>query len=231
MFGYLTYGAVLSYYYRKRVNKYLHIPALTFLIPVYTGSLIQLFCYGLALIWPSVAVGLTFLYISLQGQEAFVDPLTSLYNRNYLLHYMEQQRKGVTLTGILLDINDFKEVNDSCGHTVGDDVLQAVGRMLLRCSGDNAVVVRYGGDEFVVLLKDGTADQVPEILAALRQELSFYNAASVLPLPLSLALGTAVFDPGNAETFFRKMDRDMYRDKRRFHQFRDEDLFHAAEDA
>ena len=112
IYGYLTYGVVLTYHYRNKVNRYLFMPVLLFLTPIYLGSLIQLIFYGIALIWVSVSVGLVFLYINLQHEESFLDSLTSLYNRNYLLYYMDYIMKraqaGRKLIGIMLDINDFK---------------------------------------------------------------------------------------------------------------------------
>lgn len=85
------------------------MPVLTFLIPVYLGSIIHLTTYGIALIWVSVALGLTLLYISLQSEDIYLDPLTNLYNRNYLMHYMDriprQIRAGMHMTGIRLILN------------------------------------------------------------------------------------------------------------------------------
>lgn len=230
VFFYLSWGAILSYRHRKLPEKYLYVPALIFLLPIYVGSLIQLYCYGLALIWPSTAVGLTFLYINLQSQEAFIDPLTNLYNRNYLIHYMGQLRKDVTVTGILLDINEFKEINDTCGHLEGDHVLQAVGRILLRCTNDHTAVIRYGGDEFVILLKNSLPDESESVLASLRAELALYNKSSSLPVDLSIASGIAVFETGSLQAFFREMDKNMYQDKRKFYLTREKDQSLAAED-
>lgn len=139
VFGYMVSGALLVCLNRKRTNKYLFLPVLSFLIPIFVGSIIQLLFYGLALIFASVSLGLTLLYINLQNEENFLDPLTNLYNRNYLLHYIthisKQVQKGKQMTGIMLDINGFKHINDTYGHIAGDGVLQAVGKILLQATG------------------------------------------------------------------------------------------------
>ena len=221
VYGYMTYGAVLAYLYRKRTNRYLFMPVVAFLIPIYLGSIIQLLCYGLALIFASVALGLTLLYINLQNEENFLDPLTNLYNRNYLLHYMEQinrqVRKGKQVTGIMLDVNDFKHINDTYGHIAGDGVLRAVGKILLQATGSDSVVVRYGGDEFVILVEHSDQRRVQDILDCIDRELERYNASGEAPLPVSLSTGIAEFQTMDIFGFFQEMDRNMYTNERAFY--------------
>ncbi len=178
-------------------------------------------CYGLALIWPTTALGLIFLYINLQNGETFLDPLTNLYNRNFLLYYMERitkrGKRGPHTTGIMLDINRFKHINDTYGHGQGDAVLQAVGNILLQAAGDDAVVIRYGGDEFVILLENATAERVQRINDGIQEALRAYNASGSAPLPVTLSAGTAEFDHTDMFSFFQEMDRRMYDEKRTFY--------------
>lgn len=213
-------GAIQSYCYQRKADKYLFIPVLLFPLPIYLGSLIQLFNYGISLIWVSVALGLTFLYINLQSEEAYLDPLTKLYNRSYLLHYMghiaRQARKGQRVTGIMLDINNFKHINDTFGHTKGDEVLQTIGKLLLRAAGDSTVV-RYGGDEFVILLLDAGPQQLRAIQDSILREVQRYNASLNHQISLSLSIGTAEFDQKDVFRFFQEMDMKMYTEKRAFY--------------
>lgn len=220
-FGYLISGEALAFRFRKRVDKYLFMPVLFFLLPIYLGGLIQLFCYGVALIWVSVALGLMLLYVNLQGEETFLDPLTNLYNRNYLLHFMDhiakQAKRGVTTTGILMDINGFKHINDTFGHIKGDGVLREVGQLLVQAANGSAVVVRYGGDEFVILLENASPEQVEAVKARIDQKVAEYNASGRPPLPISLSAGAASFDQVDMCTFFQNMDRNMYAEKRAYY--------------
>ena len=226
VYGYMLYGAILVCLYRKRSNKYLFMPVAAFLIPIFVGSIIQLFCYGLALIFPSVALGLTLIYINLQNEETFLDPLTNLYNRNYLLHYMDhivkQVQRGKRMTGIMLDINNFKQINDTFGHIAGDGVLRAVGNILLQATECSAVIVRYGGDEFVVLLEDADSETVQNIRVNIARELENYNASGRAPLPISLSAGIAEFNKVDIFEFFQEMDRNMYAEKRAFYMLGEE---------
>ena len=220
VYAYTAWGAIQSYRYQRRTDRQLFIPVLMFLVPVYVGSLIQLFCYGISLIWVSVAVGLTCLYINLQSEQAYLDPLTKLYNRGYLLQYMDhvfqQAGKGNPITGIMLDINDFKKINDTLGHVEGDQVLQAVGKILLRAAGNNTVV-RYGGDEFIILLETSKSEQVQKIMDNIQWNLRSYNASRGTLPAISFSMGTAKFDQMNIFRFFQDMDMRMYEEKREFY--------------
>lgn len=213
----LTAGVIQIYRYRNQVNQYLHLPALSFVIPVYLGGLIQLFCYGIAVIWLSVTIGLTFLYINLQNEKAFLDPLTGLYNRNFLMHYIDELKKNSRGTGIFLDINDFKSINDVCGHMEGDRVLKAVGKILLRSVGANAVAVRYGGDEFVILVKNGDSGEIRRIRETLEKRLREFNRSGKMPVSVSISIGEAEFDTQNINDFFQEMDQNMYKRKKLFY--------------
>ncbi len=97
------------------------------------------------------------------NQLAFYDPLTKLPNRRLLNDRLEQsmaatQRSGLHGALLLLDLDNFKSLNDTRGHLVGDLLLVEAARRLSECIRDVDTVSRFGGDEFVVLLKDLSAD-------------------------------------------------------------------------
>lgn len=220
IYGYMGWGGFQSCRYQRRVDKHLFIPVLMFLIPVYLCSLIQLFFYGISLIWAAVALGLTCLYLNLQSEQTYMDTLTRLYNRNYLLHYMDllskETRQARHITGIMLDINGFKQINDTMGHTEGDAVLRAVGGILRTAAGSNTVI-RYGGDEFIILLENDQPDEAQAIVNNIHRELHIYNSARRGKPPVSLAMGAAEFYPEDLFQSFHNMDMRMYEEKRAFY--------------
>lgn len=219
-YGYLICGAVLVFRYRKKVGKYLFMPVVVFLAPVFLGSLLQMCFYGISLIWVSVAFGLTSLYINLQNELSLVDSLTKLYNRDYLTRYLNYTVQRIPpeqwLAGIMMDINSFKSINDTYGHSEGDAVLREVGRMLLSAVPREDLAARYGGDEFIVLSSVRGEKDLHTLMDAIHRRADQINAAGRHPYPISLSMGATLYLPGEdtMDSFLRRMDQRMYEAKR-----------------
>src|SRR5712692_2871237 len=100
---------------------------------------------------------------------AMIDPLTGLYNRRFAEHRLQAEvdrsrRYGHPLTVVVLDLNNFKQINDKYGHVAGDMVLKEFAARLKQSLRISDLPVRLGGDEFLVLLPECPADQVPTLL-------------------------------------------------------------------
>ncbi len=100
---------------------------------------------------------------------AMFDALTGLYNRRFAQPRIEAeivrcQRKGTALTLLLLDLDDFKQINDRFGHATGDSVLRAFGDHLAKVSRGSDLAARLGGDEFMLLLPDCGSEQLQRVL-------------------------------------------------------------------
>ena len=220
VYGYLIWGAGMVFRYRRKAGRYLFMPVVVFLTPIFIGSLIQLFCYGVSLIWVCVAFGLTSLHINIQNETFMLDPLTKLYNREYLtryLHYLTQRMAPQSrFSGIMIDINSFKAINDTYGHSVGDDALREVGQMLSETVTGKDVAARYGGDEFIVITM-GDAEAARSLAERIRGRMDQLNQEERRPYTITLSMGTAVYDPGadTLDTFLRRMDKKMYEEKQR----------------
>jgi diguanylate cyclase (GGDEF)-like protein/PAS domain S-box-containing protein len=166
--------------------------------------------------------------------DATHDPLTGLPNRRKLFDRLEvaiatARREGTQLALLLLDLDGFKELNDTLGHQAGDHVLREMSPRLLEAAGSDLLVARLGGDEFAVLLPVG-ADQEAAELAALRVSKVFDEPFEVqgVRVRIRAGIGIAVFprDAGDLETLVRRADIAMYSAKRHDAPFEFYDIAH-----
>ena len=149
------------------------------------------------------------------------DPLTSLPNRTVfydrLTHALAKaKRLQASIVVLFIDLDDFKNVNDTFGHLMGDWLLQEISRRLLRCVRESDTIARLGGDEFAVILEDlrrlKDVEIVAEkILSAVAEEFEIEDQ----PYQISASVGISVYpaDGENAEDLIRNSDVAMYRVK------------------
>ena len=103
---------------------------------------------------------------------ALVDPLTGLYNRRFAERHLKAEmsrarRKGIPLTLVLIDLDNFKKINDRYGHSTGDLILMGFARRLSKALRESDVAARLGGDEFMLVLSDFESSNLPTILKRL----------------------------------------------------------------
>ena len=152
-----------------------------------------------------------------------LDDHTGLFNSRHLKRTLEQEiiratRFGHPVSLVFFDLDYFKRVNDTYGHQAGSRLLAEVGRLLLGTLRSTDVPVRYGGDEFVVLLPETSKDQAMECAKRLRSEISkwkFLAEEPYGPLQITASLGVASFpdDARAPEELLRRADDAMYRVK------------------
>ena len=107
------------------------------------------------------------------AEESYTDTLTALQNRRYLLARLPELLASKRPIGLLqIDIDYFKEINDRHGHAVGDSVLREIGQMLAAARRDSDVAVRWGGEEFLLLLREVDSDAVLVIAERLRRDIA-----------------------------------------------------------
>ena len=155
------------------------------------------------------------------ARMAHYDVLTGLPNRallqRRLKRAMSRADRGQTLLAVLfLDLDQFKEINDSLGHSVGDAVLKETALRLESCLRSTDTVARLGGDEFTILLEDvRTADEISRIADKLLRSISERADVSGHELHLSTSIGVTVYplDDHDADTLLRNADLAMYHAK------------------
>ena len=116
-------GVVIYLISRYRSGGVKFFPVLQFVTPIFICVCLQIFYYGISTIWVGIAVGYTSLMLSLQNENIFIDKLTGLYNRYYLDKISGELKRKRKIAMMMLDMNDFKSINDTFGHSQGDDAL------------------------------------------------------------------------------------------------------------
>ncbi len=150
-------------------------------------------------------------------QRVYQDPLTGVFNRLYFEMVYRQtlynaQRHPRPVSLLLIDLDNFKRINDTLGHETGDLVLQVVGQVLQQVrAGD--VPARYGGDEFVVLLPDTDKTGARVVAQRLQDTLKYATEQLALPCPVTVSIGCATVTNGDLGLLLLA-DQDMYEQKR-----------------
>lgn len=203
----------------------LHIrffPVYYFVIPCIIGTVIQGMAYGITIGWTSVAIAFIFVYIQTQSLNALVDPLSGLYNRRYMDCILSQFKQNMKncIYGIMIDVNDFKKINDQCGHSQGDDAIRRIGAILNDSISENGLAIRYAGDEFILFIRTDEEQDVIEIMKQVEENVKKFNQMELAPYKLSLAMGYSCYEPstGSVEQFLASMDEKMYETKRKYYQ-------------
>lgn len=148
---------------------------------------------------------------------AMIDPLTGLYNRRFAEQRLaaevsRSERKGHPLTVLTLDLNDFKQINDTHGHPAGDLVLQEFASRLNRVIRGSDLAVRLGGDEFLVLLPECTLEQLQLVLKRLKAlEVDWHGEK----ISVTFSAGWKQYEFGQRpEELLAKADQALYASKR-----------------
>lgn len=155
--------------------------------------------------------------------QALHDPLTGLPNRTLLFDRMREQMERARTTGadpvvLFCDLDNFKFINDSQGHAMGDELLKAVARRLQRCIGTEAMASRFGGDEFIVLTDDiGDAAEAQRLAAHILEALAVRIPTSRGDMYVTASIGIARGRPGQDSPgdLIRDADAALYVAKER----------------
>ncbi|MEH6442917.1 MAG: EAL domain-containing protein [Oceanospirillaceae bacterium] len=153
--------------------------------------------------------------------QANFDSLTKLANRNLFLERFSQSLKRAqrndTLVGLLfLDLDRFKHINDTLGHSIGDELLQEASKRLVDVLRENDTAARFGGDEFAIILSDVTElKSIDIIVQRILKSLASPFRLSGNDAFVSASIGITIYpeDGNNCETLLRKADSAMYKAK------------------
>lgn len=149
--------------------------------------------------------------------DSLIDPLTGLFNRRHLSSQLKKliessDRYGHPLTLIMLDLDYFKDINDTFGHDIGDKVLVEVANLLQDSIRESDISVRYSGDEFIVVLDHTEVNDAFAKAELLREQVTLAHIEGLGGSRLSASIGIATHLPGQdtPESLLKKADEALY---------------------
>lgn len=207
---------------RKKIGTLKLFPVQSFLVPVVIGIVIQALFVEISITWTSIAIAISGIMTALKNELIFMDRLTGLYNRVYLEFLQKQacKKKSSWISGIMIDLNGFKQINDNYGHSEGDAALIIVAELLRKAFCEYGVVTRYAGDEFVVMLNTTDEKIIQTLIERAKQIFEEENRTNDKPYQLSAAMGHGIADLSveTIDNFMNRIDKQMYQDKLAYYQ-------------
>lgn len=218
----LLYGICVYISARLRADSIRYFPVWEFLMPIIAGVGIQTFVYGISLQPVCFAVAICGIVVCLQNESLYLDKLTGVYNRYELdtirKRFVRKHRSK--LAAMMLDLNDFKAINDNYSHLEGDKALITIANILVNIVQNEGSVIRFAGDEFVIIFNSAKEDIISEYRRRILEDIENYNEISNKPYKLSAAIGGSVFniDDNSNIDFLNHIDELMYDDKKKYYE-------------
>ena len=149
--------------------------------------------------------------------DIVTDELTKLYNRlffNKQYHYLvtKYERFKTPFSMVIIDIDNFKKINDTYGHKKGDKILKEVAQVIKDSIRRTDLAFRYGGEEIVVLLPDTELDKAKKIADRIRKNIE--QKVKIQNNSVTISAGVGMYNGGNSHEFFKKVDKALYMAKK-----------------
>lgn len=215
----LAFGLILAN--RKKIERKHYFSLVFFALPPFLSIIMQITFYGISLILNSVALSLLIVFINIQMENIYTDFLTGVNNRKKLDVVLREKISSTTenksFSAIMIDLNDFKSINDTYGHDMGDNALQITTKLLSSCLRSNDFISRFGGDEFCIILDISDNNELEALVCRINNCFEKYNVSSDQPYKIGFSMGYAVYDYHshmNAEEFKKQIDMLMYENKK-----------------
>ena len=202
-----------------------YFPVIGFLTPILLGNVIQMKIYGISLLPISFTVAFAAISIALQNESIYIDKLTGVYNRYELDKVLKKRlfSSNTRIAAMMLDLNDFKSINDNFSHDEGDQALYAFATILAETIGPEGIVIRFAGDEFIILIPKFKADDLTDYIDRIHANIDNYNGKSGKPYKLCAAIGGKIFDCNQDDMtdIVKQIDKLMYSDKKAYYMKHD----------
>ena len=217
----LLWAYVVTYKNRRNVDKRVLYSLIFYPIPSLLGGVLQTLVYSFAFALIGVVPALLVVLLYAQDDTIYTDYLTGVGNRKKLEAVLKEKITKCsprrTFAFLMLDIDNFKKINDTLGHEMGDRVLKTSADLLKRCVRANDYVTRYGGDEFCLILDVSHEAGLNRVVDRIENALSALNLTGAQLVKLSFSMGYQIYSCENRlqlELFVKQVDMLMYEAKR-----------------
>ena len=188
------------------------------------------FFFGAGFVWMTATLSLQTATdvrrVTILEHESINDPVIGIYNRRYLDRRLEKEctratRYMLPLSVLLIDIDHFKQINDTYGHQVGDLVLSYLGKLLLQAIRDSDIAARYGGDEMLIIAPNTTIYFAGSFAERLRQHVETHelvltnnpNTPREIRITVSIGVASLSQETTNCQRLIHNADEALYRAK------------------
>jgi diguanylate cyclase (GGDEF)-like protein len=188
-----------------------------FLIFTSLGSIVDIVCNTNGLIWPCFISGLLYAYFFIIRSDSKIDILTGIGNRysfNEFIAQVSHQNAKQPYAVVMIDMDDFKKINDTLGHLEGDNALRDLATIIKGSIRLSDFAARYGGDEFILAAKEES--DIVRLMERIQQAIDSQNEKKVRPYRIQISYGRDVFTPNSGqsiEAFLSHIDSLMYKHK------------------
>lgn len=216
-FIYLAYSVFVISKNKKMLINFEYVYLITISIITSTLLLIQFFASEIRFIWCSSTFTLVLMFIVIQQRELYRDSLTGARNRLVLKKCIDAHvRKPVeNLSIVMIDLDYFKNINDSYGHSEGDYALKVFVKLLQKIYSEDGIVIRMGGDEFLVLIYGISTLEVNELIKKMSKIVDKFNNKGFKPYRIKYSCASGTYDNSDIslEQFIHEIDMKMYQNK------------------
>lgn len=218
----LIYSIVLTFKENKNLSKRIRTSIISAdVLPLAVVSY-QVFYCGIIYIWSFFALGILILYINIELKAVSKDYLTNIYNRKfvdeYIVYRMRKSPKENLFAVIMIDLDDFKNINDIHGHDEGDQALIITANILKKSVKSKDIVARFAGDEFLIVLDIDEITKLRKIIKRIKENFESFNYRNNKPYQIKYSLGASIFNQKRHKTYediLREVDNKMYKQKQR----------------
>lgn len=222
MIAMAVYTELLLIKCRKNIEPRHFYAFFLFLVPPIAASILQILVYGYAFALNFTVFSELVVFVYIQNRNLDRDYLTGLYNRRMLDNYLRKKIRAAdashSFAAILLDINNFKHINDELGHREGDAALVSAAGLLRSVTRAGTMIARYGGDEFCIVVDLDRRSDFEALLSRIKEQATMEKQIGDKVLRLSFSMGGDIYDPAlqmSLSAFQAHIDKAMYEDKQR----------------